>query len=193
MRTILILSGATLFASMICFGANDGKVVPKRAEKAVPQSLSKADRNATESPNAKQSEKLGAQPNTKLNETIPVAEPASETQSAQEEAVRLTGKSFVTAYNEENAKAVASHFTTDAEYVVCSGLRRVPRLQPAPYVRSVAITRYLVTLGTCLEPQIWGAQFALDLRDSSRTLRSRARPASAVRLSPEFDLLCLGL
>jgi uncharacterized protein (TIGR02246 family) len=117
MRTILTLSGVTLFAAVICFGADDGKVVPKRAEKAVPQSVPKAGRNSTESPKTKLAEKTGAKTSIKPAETIPVAQPASETQSAQEEAVRLTGKTFVTAYNEENAKAVASHFTTDAEYV----------------------------------------------------------------------------
>ena len=96
MRTTLILSGAALLVGVICFAA-DEKVVPKRAEKA------------SAPPAAKTVEKT--------IEKTPGIQPVSENQSADEIAIRLTDESFVKAYGKANAKAVAAHFTADAEYV----------------------------------------------------------------------------
>ena len=64
MRTTLILSGATLLVGVICFGADDEKVVPKRAEKVSAQPAAKSGTNATESPAAKLTEKAGAKTST---------------------------------------------------------------------------------------------------------------------------------
>ena len=100
MRTTLILSGAALLVSAICFAA-DEKVVPKRVEKA------------SAPPAAKAVEKTS----TKPIEKTPSIQPVSEKQSADEIAIRLTDESFVKAYGKANAKAVAAHFTADAEYV----------------------------------------------------------------------------
>ncbi|MFM9964896.1 MAG: YybH family protein [Planctomycetaceae bacterium] len=91
MRTTLILSGAALLFGVMCFGAADEKVVPKRADKSSPQPASKA------------STKVVGKPNTK--------------RSADEEAIRQSDESFSKAYGQGNAKSVAAHFTADAEFV----------------------------------------------------------------------------
>ncbi len=100
MRTTLILSGAALLVGVICFAA-DEKVVPKRIEKASAPPVAKAIEKSS----------------TKPIEKTPAILPISEKQSADEIAIRLTDESFVKAYGKANAKAVAAHFTADAEYV----------------------------------------------------------------------------
>ena len=101
MRTTLILSGAALLFGVICFGAGDEKVVPKRAEKASPQPAAKAVLKASTTP----------------TEKTTASQPVSHRPSADEEAIRETDDSFVKAYGEGDAKSVAALFTTDAEYV----------------------------------------------------------------------------
>ena len=106
MRTTLILSGAALLFGVICFGAADEKVVPKRADKAGAPPAAKTGIKAAETfstkPTEKDSAKTSAQPSKR---------------SADEEAIRQTDDVFVKAYGQGNAKAVAALFTADAEYV----------------------------------------------------------------------------
>src|SRR5436190_22383227 len=99
MRTTLLLSGVPLLIGVICFAADDEKGTPKRAAKSSDQPAAIT----------------GAK--TKPVEKPPVIEPITEKPSADEEAVRLTSKTLVKAYTEENAAKAAAHFTTDAEYV----------------------------------------------------------------------------
>ena len=105
MRTTLILSGAALFFGVICFGAYDDacdeQVVQKRAEKASPQPVAKAD----------------AVTSAKFIEQTPASQPVTAKRSADEEAIRQTNDAFVKAYGQGNSKAVAALFTADAEYV----------------------------------------------------------------------------
>ena len=101
MRTTLILSGAALLFGVICFGAADEKIVPKRAEKASPQPAAKAAPKASTTPTEKPT----------------ASQPVTHKPSADEEAIRETDDAFVKAYGEGDAKSVAALFTTDAEYV----------------------------------------------------------------------------
>lgn len=117
MRTTLILSGAALLFGVICFGAVDEKVVPKRADKASPPPAAKAVTKAVESPSTKPTEKAGAKTNAPPTEKTPAIPPVTAKRSAEEEAIHQIDDSFVKAYGRADAKAVADHFTIDAEYV----------------------------------------------------------------------------
>ena len=101
MRTTLILSGAALLFGVICFGAADEKVVPKRADKASPPPAAKAVPKTSTTP----------------TEKTTASQPVTHKQSADEEAIRETDDAFVKAYGLGDAKSVAALFTTDAEYV----------------------------------------------------------------------------
>lgn len=94
MRTNLILSGAVLWAGMVGVGAADEKAAPKRPEQAVAKPVAKP-----------------------AEEPVKTAEPATKPRSADEEAVRLTDETFVKSYDKADSKALATHFTDDAEYV----------------------------------------------------------------------------
>ncbi len=117
MRTTLILSGAALLFGVICFGAADEKVVPKRADKASPQPAAKAVTKAVESPSTKPTEKAGAKTSTQPTEKAPAIQPVTAKRSADEEAIRQMDEVFLKAYAQGDAKAVAAYFTVDAEYV----------------------------------------------------------------------------
>ncbi len=99
MRTTSILSGAVLSVGVICFGADD-KVVPKKPAPAGAQAPAKTAPEAL-----------------KPAEAQPGDKPVSSEQAAAIEEIRLTDESFAKAYAKGDAKAVAAHFTADAEYV----------------------------------------------------------------------------
>ncbi len=119
MRLFTILSGAAFFLgavglfTMVSLNELAGKDAPKPADKSSVQSKEK---NA-EKPNAKPIEKVGTKLDLKSAENKTVTLPVAEKRSPDEEAVRLTGESFVKAYDAADAKSVAAHFTADAEYV----------------------------------------------------------------------------
>ena len=79
MRTTMILSGAALLFGVICFGAADEKVVPKRADKASPQPAAKAVPKAITTP----------------TEKTPASLPVTRKQSADEEAIRQMDDAFL--------------------------------------------------------------------------------------------------
>ncbi len=99
MRTTSILSGAVLSVGVICFGA-DEKVVPKKPAPAGTQAP------ANPAPEA-----------VKPVEAQPSDQPVSREHAAAIEEIRLSDESFAKAYANGDAKAVAAHFTADAEYV----------------------------------------------------------------------------
>lgn len=117
MRTTWILSGAALLFGVICLGAADEKVVPKRVEKAsVP--AAKAVTKETESPtDAQQTEKAGAKASTTPTEKTPADPPMTAQRSADEEAIRQMDEVFLKAYEQGDAKSIAAYFTVDGEYV----------------------------------------------------------------------------
>ncbi len=51
------------------------------------------------------------------SEKTPLSQPVAAKLSVDEEEIRQTDESFVKAYNQGDAKAIAAHFTTNAEYV----------------------------------------------------------------------------
>ena len=99
MRTMLIFSGVVISVGVICFGA-DEKVVPQKPAPAGTQAPTKTVSEAVKPDQAVSSDK-----------------PVSSEQAAAIEEIRLTDESFATAYAKGDAKAVAAHFTADAEYV----------------------------------------------------------------------------
>ncbi|HEV3083920.1 MAG TPA: SgcJ/EcaC family oxidoreductase [Gemmataceae bacterium] len=109
MRTALILTASTFVLAAICFAAGNEPVLPKPAERAA-----KAAAKAVEKPVAQLVEKSAGKPAAKAL-AAPVA--ATDKSSADETAIRQTGESFSKAYGRGDAKAVAAHFTPDAEYV----------------------------------------------------------------------------
>jgi len=117
MRTILILAGVFLLGGVLCFGFDDENAVPKRAGKAADQPAAKKGTNAANSPVAAPPEKAGARTIAGDVEPKPVSQEVATKRSADEEAIRQADASFVKAYEQGDAKAVAAHFTVDAEYV----------------------------------------------------------------------------
>ena len=101
MRTTLALFVIALLTGTICFGADGVKVTPKQDEKDRSQIRTKTGPEANINPTGK----------------VPVIRPVPETRSPDDEAIRRTNASFVKAYEQGDAKAVALCFTADAEYV----------------------------------------------------------------------------
>ena len=99
MRTTSILIGAVLSVGVICFGA-DEKVGPKKP-----------------CPPGEQPTVNAAPEAAKPAEALPSDKPVSPDQAAAIEEIRLADESFAKAYAKGDAKAVAAHFTADAEYV----------------------------------------------------------------------------
>ncbi len=114
MRTTSILSGAALLVGLVCFGAADEKVVPKRAEKSTVQPTPQTHTKAIEKPNAKPNI---ATTSTAPTEKPPASQPVTAQRSADEEAIRQMDDAFLKAYGRGDARAVAAYFTADAEYV----------------------------------------------------------------------------
>jgi uncharacterized protein (TIGR02246 family) len=116
MRTTLLLSGAALLAGAMCL-ADDNKANHKRAEKGTAQSATKLGENANERPVDKLTPKSEVKTSTVPSEKKPLSQPVAAKPSADEEAIRQTDESFVKAYTQGDVKAIAVHFTTNAEYV----------------------------------------------------------------------------
>jgi len=98
MRFVLSATAVAATVLMVCCSPADDKPATKPGTKPTPQT-----------PAAKS----GSQP---------VAKPAAVAGSiADEESIRKRAATYIRSYGEGNAKAVAGHFTTDAEYVTESG------------------------------------------------------------------------
>jgi uncharacterized protein (TIGR02246 family) len=99
MHTIFKLLAVPLALAAMCLSAADEQVVPNPVG-------SKAA--------AKPADKAG----TKLAAKAPIVKTAApDKNSADEEAIRKTSETYTRAYGAGDAKAVAAHFTPDAEYV----------------------------------------------------------------------------
>ncbi len=67
-------------------------------------------------------EKAAQKPGTKSSAKTPAAQPAAPVKApSDEEAIRQAAVTYVKAYSQGDAKAVAAHFTVDAEYVADNG------------------------------------------------------------------------
>lgn len=109
-RKPLCLWGTALLMALIGFEVSVGKDPPQTAEKGANAAKEKG---TTKAAAAKQADKASASPVGNPAEKKTVDPPVS----ADEKAIRLTGDTFVKAYANADAKLIADHFTTDAEYI----------------------------------------------------------------------------
>jgi uncharacterized protein (TIGR02246 family) len=116
MRTILKLSVASLALAAMCLAVAAEQAIPKKADKTGSQTAKGPDKAA-----AKPADKAGAKPADKNADKAAANAAAPENNSAKnaadEEAIRATAETFAKAYVARDAKAIAAHFTPDAEYV----------------------------------------------------------------------------
>ena len=118
MRRIVILTTCIMVLAALCFGAAEEKAAPKPAVKVGAPPATKASPKVVEKPIASPSETVGAKSGIKSASQEPTpASPNSDKRSPDEETLRLTGESFVKAYDAGDAKSIAAHFTPDAEYI----------------------------------------------------------------------------
>ena len=122
MRRIAFLTTSTLALAAFCFAAGDEEAVPKPAtpKPTVKGSTPPATNAAVkplEKPVARSSDAAGTKPDDTAAEQQGLPRPLNTERSADEVAIRLTGKSFVKAYCDADAKSIAAHFTPDAEYI----------------------------------------------------------------------------
>lgn len=101
MRTILKVFAVPLALASMCLAVTGEPAAPKAADKTGAQTV-------------KATEKAVAKPATS-GPTSKVLAP--DKNSADEEAIRKTSETYARAYDEGDAKAVAAHFTPDAEYI----------------------------------------------------------------------------
>jgi len=127
MRTTLILSVTVLVLAAIGFAAGDELVPSRSSEKSGPKATkaplagpaaNTAVAKAAEKTGGKPADSAAAKPAGKLPAQAPVAAAtAADKNSAEEAAIRKTAETFAQAYADGDAKAVAAHYTADAEYV----------------------------------------------------------------------------
>lgn len=111
MRLMMTLSGSALALTAICFAGSDEPAPTRRAEKSGAQTAAQATPKAAAKPAAA----VIAQEKSQAAAREPAA--LDEKNAADEAAIRKTGETFATAFEQADAKAVAAHFTPDAEYV----------------------------------------------------------------------------
>jgi uncharacterized protein (TIGR02246 family) len=113
MHTILKVSAASLALTAMCSAVAGEQTVPKPANKTGAQTVKAAEKAAV-----KPADKAGTKPADKPATNESAAQVAApDKNAADEEAIRNTSATFTRAYNAGDAKAVAAHFTPDAEYV----------------------------------------------------------------------------
>ena len=124
MRLPSILSGAAFsfgavgLLTVVSLSELAGKDTPKPPVKPGIQTTDKSVLKTNEKPSAKALDKSETtKVDTTSTDTKSTTPSVTAKQSADEVAVRQTGESFVKAYDAADAKAVAAHFTDDAEYV----------------------------------------------------------------------------
>ena len=103
----MTLSAVALVLTAICLAAGDEPAALRSSKKSVALPAPKTAANAPAKPAASAQAKAA----TESTPTEPVDD------SSNEEAIRETGETFVKAYERGDAKAVAAHFTADAEYI----------------------------------------------------------------------------
>src|SRR5579863_1650929 len=123
MRRIMTLSAFALALTAICLAAGDEPASPRRTKEAVAPTASKAAARAPAkpgtSPATAAAEKATARSTTRelADTSVSTDEESVEKESADEAAICKTAETYVKAYGQGDAKAVAAHFTPNAEYV----------------------------------------------------------------------------
>ena len=101
-------------------------------------------------------EKAAQKPGTKSSAKAPAAQPAAPVKApSDEEAIRQAAATYVKAYSHGDAKAIAAHFTTDAEYVADDG--RV--FQGRDAIQKAIADSFAETPGCKLEAKIDSIRF----------------------------------
>jgi uncharacterized protein (TIGR02246 family) len=105
-------------------------------------------------------EKAAQKPGTKSSAKAPAAQPAAPVKApvnapSDEEAIRQAAVTYVKAYSQGDAKAVAAHFTTDAEYLADDG--RV--FQGRDAIQKAIADSFAETPGCKLEAKIESIRF----------------------------------
>ncbi len=121
----VFLLGAALFMAAVGFSAAVGKdeVLPAAiGQKAATKVPVPAKAKPPAKVEAKPADKAVTKPAGGADEKLTATQPAITKPSADEVAIRLTGETFVKAYGAADAKAIADHFTPDAEYVDEDGI-----------------------------------------------------------------------
>jgi len=114
MRRVLLLTTSITVLAALCLGAAEEKTAIKTGAPAT----AKAAPKTVEKPVASPSETVGTKSGSKPADKEPTpASPISDKRSPDGEALRLTVESFTKAYDAGDAKAIAAHFTLDAEYI----------------------------------------------------------------------------
>ncbi len=117
MRHISILTTSVVALAALCFGAGEEKPASKSFDKPSVPPAAKAAVKPAEKPVARSAEAVEIKPGAKLAEPKPATHVVSKERAADEAAIRETGDTYEKAYDAGDAKAIAAHFTTDAEYV----------------------------------------------------------------------------
>jgi uncharacterized protein (TIGR02246 family) len=113
MRTILKVSAASLVVVAMSSAVAGEQAVPKPVNKRGIQNAKAAEKAAV-----KPADKAGTTPADKSSASGPAAKAtAPDKNLAEEEAIRNSSETYAQAYASGDAKAVAAHFTGDAEYV----------------------------------------------------------------------------
>ena len=118
LRKRMLFWGVAVVLSMgIGFSGADGNDPQKPSEKGVNSAPEKKGKKSSITVIPRSTEKEGSR--ASVDETDPKASklPESKPRSVDEEAIRLTGQTFVKAYCQGDAKTIAAHFTKDAEYI----------------------------------------------------------------------------
>lgn len=118
MRRVVVLTTSIMVLAALCLGAAEEKATPNPAVKSGAPAATKVAPKTVAKPIASPSETVGTKSDSKPAGQVPApTSPVSVKSSPDEAALRLTGASFVKAYDAGDVKAIAAHFTTDAEYI----------------------------------------------------------------------------
>ena len=115
MRPLLLLTTAALLIGVTNYVSGQGNVTRKCIRSSneptatVPTAISGK-------PESQQGE-ITASPKTEIKEDSQSDQPVTEKQSSDEQAIRQAAELFVNAFDQGNAKTIATLFTEDAEYV----------------------------------------------------------------------------
>ena len=117
MRRISILTTSVVALAALCFGAGEEQPAPKSFDKSGVSPAARAAVKPAETLAAVPADAEEIKPGAKLAEPKPATHVVSKERAADEAAIRQTGDSYEKAYDAGDAKAIAAHFTPDAEYI----------------------------------------------------------------------------
>ncbi len=155
MRRIAFLSTSTLALVALCFGASEEPAAPKPAVKPGTPPAANAVVKPSEKPAAPPIDTARTKPNANIAEQKPSTRLPTNERSNDEVAIRQTGESFVKAYCAADAKAIAAHFTPDAEYIDEQG----NVYQGRPAIEAALASCFAKNVGCQIEMEIDSIRF----------------------------------